>query len=174
MVSLIGGGKMQEVKRNKFGIKGRQIYGAEDRSCDYRDYRRSIAIGGDRHSTAYTSDIDQIEYIIIDDEVYPVALLELTRYDFDEKTRHIQRWNAYKKAIVNRYFSRDAQGKFITKISSLMDIPAFIVLYRNDLESFWLFNLNNPDGGWSHKNKSGYEIWLSELKKYTIRKVRNE
>ena len=50
--------------------------GREDRALIYTDWRRTIDVG------TYCQDIDQVEYRIIDGEIVPVLMLELTRYDY--------------------------------------------------------------------------------------------
>src|SRR5262245_47230829 len=59
------------------GAKARQRTSIEDRTAKYRDWRRTL------NRQLYVSDIDQMEWRIVDDEVEPVALLELTRIDGD-------------------------------------------------------------------------------------------
>ena len=94
----------------------------------------------------------------------PVAILELTRYDFDEYDRESQSWAKYRSAILDRYFFRDAQGRFIKVMSERMGVPAFIVLFRKDLGSFWLFDMCDPKALWIHKEPEEYKEWLCTMK----------
>jgi len=153
-----------EKKKTASGAKARQRPDTEDRSLVYRDWRREVVGKGKGRSTCYTSDIDQIEYVIVNNQVVPTVLLELTRYDFDEYDGPSQNWEKYLAAILDRYFLRDAQGIFVKAVSQKMDIPAFIVLFRNDMESFWLFDVNDKDALWVHKSPDEYKEWLCEFK----------
>lgn len=156
------------------GTKARQRTDKEDRTLVYRDWRREAVSKGKRRSTCYTSDLDQIEYIIHKDEVYPVAVLELTRYDMEETDMAAHSWGKYRQSILERYFVRDAQGKFVQKMSALLNVPAYIVLFQKNLTSFWLFDLNDQKALWIHKTPDEYREWLTKLKTDKVEQFRNE
>ena len=146
------------------GTKARQRSDTEDRSLVYRDWRREAVAKGKKRDTCYTSDLDQVEYVIHKGEVFPVAILELTRYDMEETDMAAHSWAKYRQAVLERYFVRDAQGKFIQKISSLLQVPAYIVLFQKNLTSFWLFDVNDQKALWIHKTPEEYKAWLIEIK----------
>lgn len=150
--------------KTESGTKARQRDDTEDRSLVYRDWRRESVGKGKKRSTCYTSDLDQVEYVIHKDEVYPVAIIELTRYDMEETDMAPHSWAKYRQSILDRYFIRDAQGKFIKKLSNLIGVPAYIVLFQKNLTSFWLFDVNDTQALWIHKTPEEYREWLASLK----------
>ncbi len=156
------------------GAKARQRSDNEDRTLAYRDWRREVVGRGHRRSTCYTSDLDQIEYIIVDNIPIPVAILELTRYDHDEHDGQSQSWAKYKSAILDRYFFRDAQGRFVKVMAERMGVPAFIVLFRKDLGSFYLFDMIDPHVNWVHMEPDEYKEWLCQLKSDATIKIKRE
>lgn len=124
-----------------------------DRTIDYRKWRRSLA----QHM--YGTDIDIVEWRVVDGEIKPILVLELTRLDEDGP-----KWLSpkYLDAIIHRFTKRDGQGKAITTIAGLIGVDAIIVLFRQDLSEFWLYNLSNPtEQGWHHMLKERYGHWLS-------------
>ena len=125
--------------------------GREDRSLIYTDWRRTIDVG------TYCQDIDQVEYRIIDGEIVPVLMLELTRYDFDTEPNQ-----NYFAAILER-FSK-SQRKAATKFATLLGVNCIIVLFKHDLTKFWLFNLTTNQG-WYSLDKKGYEDWLVKCRR---------
>jgi len=161
-------------KKTKEGTKARQREDKEDRSLAYRDYRRMVGTSykdGRKRKTAYVSDIDQIEYIFVDDKPVPIALFEITRYDFDEYDLQSHSWAKYRTSILDRYFSRDSQGKFIVTIAKLLNCNAYIILFRYDVQSFWIFDLMNKNAFWLHKNADEYKEWLAELRTSALEKM---
>ena len=146
------------------GTKARQRKDREDRSLIYRDWRREAVSRGQRRQTCYTCDLDQIEYVFIKDEPHPVAILELTRYDHDEHDGTSQQWARYKAAVLDRYFFRDSQGRFVKAVAKGLGIPAYIILFRKDLKSFNIFDMVDPKANWIHKNDDEYRRWLCDLK----------
>ena len=120
--------------------------GREDRSLTYTDWRRTIGEG------TYCQDIDQVEYRIIDDEIVPVLMLELTRYDYDTEPTE-----GYFAAILERFGK--SQRKSATSFATLLGGDCIIVLFKHDLAKFWIFNLTTNQG-WYSLDKKGYEDWL--------------
>ena len=164
-------------KKTKFGTKARQRDDKEDRTIVYRDFRRDVGKtikDGRKRNTCYVSDLDQIEYIFVDNVPIPVAVLEITRYDFDENKLAPHSWAKYRTSILNRYFTRDAQGKFIVNIAKNLNCLAYIVLFRCDVESFWVFDLLNNNHFWKHFSKDEYIEWLVTLREHGIRTHMNE
>lgn len=161
-------------KTTKIGTKARQRDDKEDRSIAYRDFRREVGKvekNGRLRKTAYTSDLDQIEYVFLNNKPIPIAIFEITRYDFDEYDGPNHAWLRYRSAIIDRYFKRDAQGKFIQTIAEKLDCEAWIVLFRFDLESFWLFDLMHRDALWIHKSADEYKQWLADMKERALKKL---
>jgi len=149
------------------GSKALQRLDTEDRTTGYRLWRREIGKtvkDGRKRRTPYTSDLDQIEYIFVDDVPVPVGILELTRFDMDENDMPSTSWMKYRNSVWERFFLRDAQGRFITMIAKALNCQAWIVLFRHDLQSFWLFNMLDQEASWIHKDASTYQDWLVELR----------
>lgn len=159
------------------GTKARQRDDKEDRSIIYRDFRREVGKtekNGRFRKTAYTSDLDQVEYLFVKGEPIPIAIFEITRYDFDEYDGPNSSWAKYRSSILDRYFIRDAQGKFIQAIAEKLDCEAWIVLFRNDLESFWLFDLMHRDALWIHKDADQYKVWLADMRSRALLKIESK
>lgn len=159
-------------KKTCIGTKARQRTDDEDRSLIYRDFRRLV---GNQEKdnrirkTAYTTDLDQVEYIFINGIPIPIAILEITRYDFDEYEGNIYSWIKYRTSILNRYFLRDAQGKVIQALAAALKCRAFIVLFRKDLGSFWIFDMIDKNADWIHKDQNEYKQWLIELREQALK-----
>ena len=160
-------------KKTEGGVKARQRDDKEDRSLLYRDWRRETVKKGEKKRTCYTSDIDQVEYMIVKGETIPVAILELTRYDFDESDRPSQSWAKYLSSILDRYFFRDNQGRFVKTIAGKLGIPAYIILFRHDLAKFWVFDMCDAKALWVHKDQDEYRDWLAHLKVKALEKHTN-
>ena len=120
--------------------------GREDRSLTYTDWRRTIGEG------TYCQDSDQVEYRIIDGEIVPVLMLELTRYDYDTEPTE-----GYFAAILERFGK--SQRKSATSFATLLGVDCIIVLFKHNLTKFWIFNLTTNQG-WYSLDKKGYEDWL--------------
>lgn len=167
-------GSQSSKKKTAEGTKARQRNDTEDRSLIYRDWRREVGKtekDGRYRKTAYTSDLDQVEYIFVKNEPIPIAIFELTRYDFDEYDGPNHSWAKYRSAILDRYFLRDAQGRFIQTVARKMEVPAFIVLFRHDLEAFWIFDLMHRDAVWVRKDAEQYKEWLAQLRLDALEKI---
>lgn len=164
-------------KLTKDGTKARQREDKEDRSLMYRDWRREVGKtekDGRFRKTSYTTDLDQIEYVFVKDVPIPVAILELTRYDFDEYEGTNHGWAKYRSSILDRYFIRDAQGRVIKELARLLNCEAWIVLFRHDLEAFWLFDLWHKDATWVRKTPEEYKQWLADLRTRKLETLKNE
>jgi hypothetical protein len=139
--------------------KSKQRQDKEDRTSDYRQWR----FGFGNHK--FVSDIDQVEYRIVDGRIIPVALLELTRIDGDVPIRH-----GYLSSILQRFAKRDAQKKFIIEMAKKLDVNVYIVAFRYTLEEFWLYNLSKSKG-WACLNKKRYSQWIKDLPNAKIKPI---
>ena len=127
-------------------MKGKRRADTEDRAAAYRQWRWNFR-------SAYVSDIDQVEWRIVDGKVEPVLLLELTRFDGDNQPAP-----GYFDAITAR-FRREGQGRAAVTFASMLGVDAVIVLFRHNLEDFWLYNLTIGEG-WYHLGRDCYRRWL--------------
>jgi hypothetical protein len=129
--------------------KGKQRADTEDRMTDYRAWRWNWGNG------CYVNDIDQVEWRLHGGEITPVVALEMTQYDTND--RHPT--SNYLSAILNRYENRDAQAESIKAFAKRLGVDAIIVLFRENLKEFWLYNLTLGEG-WVHKDQAAYKTWL--------------
>jgi len=132
--------------------KARQRDDKEDRTIAYRDWRRTFPKG-----SPFTTDLDQIEIRRIDGQLQPVAVLELTRTDGTGPVGQ-----GYLNAITDRFYKRDGQAALAVHLADRLDCKAAIVLFREDLTEFWVFNLSDRDG-WFHMTAAQYQRWISRL-----------
>ena len=139
-----------EKKVNTFGGKSRQRNDREDRLMDYRLWKYKL-------NKLYTTDIDQIEWRVIDKKMIPVAVLEMTRIDDDQ----IPGPN-YFQAIINRFETRDTQKYTITHVANCLGVDAFIVAFLKNLSYYMIYNLSKGDR-WEKYNEYQYINWLQNL-----------
>ena len=132
--------------------KVRQRKDVEDRAHEYRKWRRGFG------RRLYVSDIDHLECRVIHGTMVPVAALELTRVDGNVKVPQ-----SYLDAIYQRFTKRDGQGAIITRLAELLNIKAWVVLFRWDLTEFWVYNLTDERGWWKSLSPQKYKGWISSL-----------
>lgn len=118
---------------------------------NYRQWRWRFGGG------CYVSDVDQLEWRAANGQMFPVALLELSRVDGNVRLP----WT-YLKAVLDRFTKRDGQGSVALKTAGFLKVPAFIVLFRWDLSEFWVFNLVTG-GSWNNMTRNEYAVWLRKL-----------
>ncbi len=143
----------EDWSENRNQIKGRQRSDTEDRLLEYRRWRFTWGGG------TFVSDIDQLEWRIVDGQVQPKAILELTRLDGDREPPIL-----YFNNILKRFNQRDGQALAVKTFAKKLNISAAIVLYRYNLEEFWVFNLSNDDMRWYHMTKVKYRAWVERLR----------
>lgn len=148
---------MIEKKMMSHGTKAYQRDDREDRFQSYNDFHRTL------HPSLLMTDCDSLEYRIINHDVIPVALVEVTRNDDD---RLVGR--EYLKAILDRFGRRDTQGKAIRKLAEMAGLPIFLVLFQQELTKLWVFNISKNQG-WYLVDRDEYERWLLSLPDSKIR-----
>lgn len=136
---------------NREAHKGHQRKDMEDRLAFYRAWRFSWGGG------AFVSDLDQIEWRVMDGKIRPVAVFEMTRLDGDMKPPQ-----TYFDAIEKRFSTRDGQGGAVLEFACRLGVPAAIVLFRHDLSEFWVYVLSNPTK-WFHFAAPAYQLWVQGL-----------
>lgn len=132
--------------------KGRQTVSDRDKTASYRRWRWNFGNG------CYASDVDMVEWRMVDGRPTPVAVLELTELPGNRTPPP-----SYLDAILQRYVERDGQAAFIRQVANLLHCPAVIVLFRWDLSEFWTYNLSAPSG-WRHRSRDEYERTLRGLR----------
>jgi hypothetical protein len=146
--------KIPKVKRTAVGTKAQQIDNNIDRTFAFRKWRRNIP-----DPAPYTTDVDMIEWVYVDDEPKAVAVLELTRIDYNIKYPKVR--PSYLAAIKERY--EKGQKKLACKVAEALGCCAYIVAFREDLTQFYVCNLTH-DKGWRAMSEEGYEQWLRDLR----------
>lgn len=137
-------------KVNSYGGKTRQREDREDRLIDYRLWKYKL-------NKLYTTDVDQIEWRIIDSQMVPVAVLEMTRIDDDRVPGP-----NYFKAIINRFETRDTQKYTITHVAKSLGVDVYIVAFLKNLSYYTIYNLSKG-GDWITLNEEEYIDWLKNL-----------
>lgn len=137
-----------EKQKTSSGAKAYQRADREDRSLEYRSYHRTLA------SDLLASDVDLVEWRFIDGILKAVAVCEITRVD-----RGIAVNRPYLTSILKRYTERDIQAKMIRKVAASLETNAYIILYRQGCEEFWVYNLSAMKGWW-YLTQEKYENWL--------------
>jgi hypothetical protein len=146
------------VDRLSTGTKSHQRKDREDRTLDFRNFRRTF------EGAPYVNDIDLVEWRMEGDTVVPVAVLELTRIDDNHHS------GAYLQSILAR-FSSQGQGLFITQAADRLGCDAYIVAYYQDLTVYCLYNLSEKRG-WRIVNPTDYQQWVRSLTPEAIRNKR--
>jgi hypothetical protein len=109
----------------------------------------------DRH---YSNDIDSIEWRGGE----PVAILELTRIDYETREMKVL------DSIWYRITKRDQQSKMLDKIAHALGIFVFIVAFmpsrdaRAGLKAFWIRRIGE-DTEWKRYTLDEYEEWIKNL-----------
>jgi hypothetical protein len=145
--------------------KERNRKDTEDRAKPYRDARWHKM----QPKFGAVQDIDHLEYTIIDNEVVPIAVMELTLGELN-KNKNEYPIN-YLNAITKR-FKTEIQGKFITSLARQLNVNAFIILFNRDVSTLAVYNLSK-DKGWNHYTWDTYQEFLKKLYSYTLEEKKN-
>jgi hypothetical protein len=136
------------------GSKGMQRTDKEDREIAFREWHMSLG-------RQYTSiNVDDLEYRIVgdgDDDIIFKAVLEITRVDHDDVIN-----DNYLQAILDRYETRDAQGRVIRRVAKLLGVKVWIVLWRYSLQEFCLYNLTDRRGWFKNISKPVCAKWIKD------------
>ena len=142
--------------------KKRNREDAEDRTTLYRDIRWEQS-----WPSRCCQDLDQVEYSIVNDQVIHVAVLELTRRDPHPKFKTPPQ--SYFDSILDR-FNSDFQGRFAVQTAEKLGVEAYIILFDDDVERLWVYNLSRKIG-FKEFSKKEYFIWLKEKHDRKINEV---
>jgi hypothetical protein len=138
-------------KEHEDGTKKEQTP-SEDRLAEYRAWHKTL---GPRY---YSNDIDSIEWRGGE----PVAILELTRIDYETREMKVL------DSIWYRITKRDQQSKMLDKIAHALGIFVFIVAFmpsrdaRAGLKAFWIRRIGE-DTEWKRYTLDEYEEWIKNL-----------
>lgn len=141
---------MLEKKRNQVGQKSFQRGSdREDRTLVYRDWLRTIETDG------FFLDIDMVKFRFHEGKLFPVAITELTRCDSEDCSE------AYRNAIIQRIFQRDAQGEAITSVGNGLGIPIYLVLFPLNVGWLWVFSWRRKE--WRRFTPEAWAAFLKNL-----------
>ena len=138
-------------KHTRSGSKAYQRSDTEWRIKPYSDWHRTL----DRRLLML--DVDFIEWRYRGGELVAVGVMEVTRVDKDKEAHH-----GYLKAIVDRFDTRDLQGRAARKVAEALKTKAYIVLFREDCSEFWVYNLTDK-GSWLYFKTEEMERFLKSL-----------
>lgn len=133
------------------GTKAQQRPDDEYRIKPYLQWHRSLGNG------MYMLDVDCIEWRFRNGKLVAVGVLEVTRRDGDLPVRA-----AYLEKIVQRFNSRDMQGKAARMVAEALNTNAYIVLFRYNCQEFFVYNLSDP-GPWQRFNDEQFQQFLRSL-----------
>ena len=122
----------------------------EDRTMAYRDLRRL-------YKGTYTQDIDQLEYSFYGEEIVLVAILELTRVDYNPNFPNGPTPKYFEKILERFYY--DNQARLAVEVAERLGIEAYIVAFDEPLDRFWVYNLSQKRG-WKFFNRENYFAWI--------------
>ena len=122
----------------------------ENRALGYSNWHRTL------DKSLYALDVDFIEWRRRNGNIVPVALIEITRVD-----NNVFVGKTYLDNIVKRY-DDGIQGLCSLKVSRALGIKAYIVLFRENLNEFWLYNLSEKRG-WTKLSQREYVGFLKSL-----------
>lgn len=142
---------MIEKKLTPSGAKAVQRNDDEWRAKPYSEWHRTL------DKSLLALDVDYIEWRFKDGNLYPVAVIEVTRTDKGKVVN-----NAYLNTIRERFEVRDLQGRAAVRVATALGVKAFIVLFREDCSEFWLYNLSDRKG-WCYFTPLQMEEFLLKL-----------
>lgn len=106
---------------------------AEGRTKLYREWRMVGRFGA-------VQDIDQLEYVIVEGKIKPVAIVELCKAE-----DWIRNPDAY---LVTVDKNRARQQEVASTTARLLGIPAFYLVFEDNFDRFFVRNLTNNDNFW--------------------------
>jgi hypothetical protein len=129
----------------------------EDRSQIYREWRTKVGWDDDK-----TLDVDQIEWRILPNgRVRPVAVLEITRRDWDEGLP-LDPPQSYLEDVLKR-FKSDLQSMTTWIVAEALGVGAFLVVFKKELDGFYVYDLLR-DRGFNRKlSPQEYVTWLKGM-----------
>lgn len=129
---------------NPNGTKAIQKRYGDIRMRPYREFHSGLGRG------YYMQDLDSVEYRYEDGKLRIAALIEITRADNGKTVDE-----HYLDGILERFRLRDSQGSVVVEMADRLGVPAFVVLFKEDVSCFWVFCLADPLSQWV-----GNEGWV--------------
>lgn len=116
------------------GSKAYQRNDKEDRGAEYRLWHRTLA------PSCVAFDVDFIEWRKKNGTWVPVAITEITRVDEGKDVTA-----GYLENIIKRYNIRDMQGRVTKYLADKLNVPAYIILYRQGCTEFWIYDFDKAN-----------------------------
>lgn len=142
---------MIEKKITDSGAKAHQREDNENRAEIYMRWHRELS------NKLLMTDVDSIEWRYRNDELVPVAIIELTRVDND-----LPNPENYLQGILDRFEKRDTQATAVKKVAAALNVPAYITLFHKELNKFWVYSLTRKKV-WKDFSKEEYVKFLENL-----------
>jgi len=127
----------------------------EDRAQAYRDWRWEQGFGG-------ATDVDLVEWDMKCDPPRPLGIFELTRQDILPNQPNLPP-DTYLQKIVDR-FGEQKQGQVARLIAAALGVKVWIVVFREKMDLFWVYNWSDNRGWWKMMSTETYRHWLTRLK----------
>lgn len=143
-------------RKSTHGGKGRQVIDREDRLYDYRLFREEIP------APPYPSDIDFVEYRIIDGRVVPVGILEMTCMNFPPP--HAAALEKFLGKVWHRWNHEDKQGDFAREMAQRLGCRPFLVVLEPGAEIFHITPLDSLHPKWIKFDRERYTRFVRALK----------
>ena len=126
-------------RRLESGVKAYQRADDEWREQEYFLWHRTLS------RRALLTNADGIEWRFHSNgQLVPVAVTEITRADAGRVVD-----DHYLGSIVDRY-NRQFQGRAVRELARRLGCAAYIVLFRQGLDEFWVYDLNSGESRWQH------------------------
>jgi hypothetical protein len=130
---------------------------AEERMLPYLKFRRSL----EASKYGYATDVDMIEWRVIDDVMLPVGVLEFTT-THEESINKIQ---PYLMTILERY-NKGMQGYAAKHVATCLGVHAYIVFFTKECDDFWIYRLTQPwRQGWVQVGRERYMEFIRTLRR---------
>lgn len=121
---------MNKKKINKHGNKDIQEE-TNDRITSYKKWLRTC-----KTDIGYPIDVDMIHWVVVNNTPHPAVITEITCAN-----EWVMINNKYKMSLVYRFFLRDIQGRAITQLQKTLNIPAYVILYKEPISEVHVFCL---------------------------------
>ena len=130
-----------------------------DKTLSFRSWRQDFDAG------CYAFDLDFVEVRRRDGEMTAVAVLELTvawSEQLDPTNGEESSGRGWYKAFTLGRLERFQRDRILDAAKRL-ECPAYLVMYDDELQHFWLYNLDRRESSWKYFSHDEYESWTRAL-----------
>ena len=136
-------------------VKARHLKNTTDNTIAFKDWHRTLSY------KCTAQDIDMLEYHITSEGIKFVGVFELT--------------NIYSKGgkkvlndILTRITVRDRHGDVLKEVGKRLSCDAYILVFNDLMEPFWLYDLMKPEFGWVTVSRAAMQRWIEKLREREI------